>query len=185
MDAKYHEEEDSKEATEVELAAILNGMHLEFIIHFLCYRLSKLTPFALLFGVYSGTYKPHFIPVNVSLPYELTYNDELDAIELDDTMPPGLNTITSAASIHEPTSISPWRNAPPPRVVMRFQTTDRLPVHIQVSLTLDPKRRRGVRVNVEGGRMMYPQHRIEELEELARRGAGFGISARVFKWAIG
>lgn len=117
----------------------------------------------------TGTFQTRRIPVNVSLPYATTSVPSMQIFPDPDG--------TDPFSIGRTTSV--------PRFTMDVHTRAHhsAPSLVQIHVTHDPTRTRGVRVEVNGTLPLTTQQ-VEELEEFVRRGAVMGVAGKVWSWEM-
>ncbi|KAI0637430.1 hypothetical protein C8Q77DRAFT_1155267 [Trametes polyzona] len=110
-------------------------------------------------AVLKGTVRPQSIPVNVYLPTQAPPDPLFGGTDMD-------------------------AFAPPPRRARIVMTApERPPISglVEIGVTFDPGRPRGVAVDVSGA--MGVDLRVDALEEVCRRGGLFGLPGRVWKKA--
>lgn len=107
---------------------------------------------------YIGKLTPHKIPVNIFLP-----SHNIVADSLFDT--PDLNAIPQ---------IQPRR----PRIIMTSPEQPPISGMVEISVTYDEMRPRGIAVEVSGA--MSSDIKLDVLEEICRRGGTLGLSGRVW-----
>ncbi|KAI0668479.1 hypothetical protein C8Q78DRAFT_993488 [Trametes maxima] len=118
-------------------------------------------------AVLKGTVKPRSIPVNVYLPAHAPADTLFGGPDMDAF------------------SLGVGGGAPPRRARVVMTTPERPPISglVEIGVTFDPARPRGVAVDVSGA--MGVDLRVDMLEEVCRRGGLFGLPGRVWKKAHG
>ncbi|KAI0648314.1 hypothetical protein C8Q79DRAFT_905736 [Trametes meyenii] len=118
-------------------------------------------------AVLKGTIKPRSIPVNVYLPAHAPADALFGGSDMDAF------------------SLGVGGGAPPRRARIVMTTPERPPISglVEIGVTFDPTRPRGVAVDVSGA--MGVDLRVDVLEEVCRRGGLFGLPGRVWKKAHG
>ncbi|KAI0373267.1 hypothetical protein BV20DRAFT_938026 [Pilatotrama ljubarskyi] len=114
-------------------------------------------------AVLKGTIKPRSIPVNVYLPAHAPADPLFGGADMD--------------------AFSLGGATPPRRARIVMTTPERPPISglVEIGVTFDPARPRGVAVDVNGA--MGVDLRVDVLEEVCRRGGLFGLPGRVWKKA--
>ena len=112
----------------------------------------------------AGTYKPHAIPVNVYIGYQQNTNALFDSAELMQ----GSQSLATQPGM--------------PQIMMTFESRDSSsPSQVQVVVSLDSSRPKGVRVDVNGT-LPFTIQQIDHLEETARRGGLFALPGKLWTW---
>ncbi|KAF8904383.1 hypothetical protein CPB84DRAFT_1772896 [Gymnopilus junonius] len=107
-------------------------------------------------AILAGTFRPRKIPVNVSLP---------SGSATDSLFGPGLDFASTSG----------------PRIVMTCPERPPIPGLVEITVTLDETKAKGVSVEISGA--MGVDLKPADLEEICRRGGTLGLSGRV--WASG